>query len=264
MTALVWRSLGRVKVLAAALAAVLIGLQLSIIAAATSFAGSGNFGRLADVVPTFIMQVMGPALTSFRGMVLFAYIDPLIVMMIVQFAIYLASEPAGDVEDHLVDLVLARPLPRHWIISRSLVVMMLGTILVVGAMFTSTWLGLRWIAPRNVQWPEASTTLTLGAHVALIAWCFGSATLAASGWARRRGAVVVGIGVVAVAAYVVDFLETIWTPARALAQFSPFNYFPATGILAGTASETRSLGVLGATVMAFLAVAYWRYARRDL
>ena len=62
-----------------------------------------------NIAPTFVLQLMGPALTSFRGMVLFVYVDPLIVMLVVQFAIYLATEPAGEVESSLVDLVLARP-----------------------------------------------------------------------------------------------------------------------------------------------------------
>ena len=128
------RSLGRVKILSAALALVLVALQLSIIAAAATFVDSGGFERLAQVVPAFVLQTMGPALTSFRGMVLFAYFDPLIVMLIVQFAIYLATEPAGDVESNLVDLVLARPVPRHLIVTRSLLVMTIGTGLMSGAM----------------------------------------------------------------------------------------------------------------------------------
>ena len=44
-------------------------------------------------------------------------------MLVVQFAVYLAVEPAGDVESRLVDLLLARPLPRHYLLTRSLVVM---------------------------------------------------------------------------------------------------------------------------------------------
>jgi hypothetical protein len=59
--------------------------------------------------------------------------------------------------------------------------------------------------------------------------------LAASGWARRRGAVIGAVGVLAIAAYLVELLESIWAPARELARFSPFHYYAATGILAGTA-----------------------------
>ena len=126
LIALVCRSFGRIKILFAALTAVLIALQISIIAAASSFVDSGDFTRLAQILPTFLLQALGPALSSFQGMVMFAYFDPLIVMLLVQFAIYLATEPAGDVESNVVDLILARPLPRHWLVTRSVLVMMIG------------------------------------------------------------------------------------------------------------------------------------------
>jgi ABC-type transport system involved in multi-copper enzyme maturation permease subunit len=264
MTALVVRSLGRVKFLSTSLALVLAGLQLALIAAAASFTGDGRFEQLADILPAFAKTVMGPALTSFRGMVLFFYFDPLIVMLLVQFAIYLATEPAGEVESSLVDLVLARPLPRHWIVSRSFLVMAIGTMLMGGAMMATTWAGLWWMAPPDAQWPTARTVLSLNAHMTLVAWCFGCVALAASGWARRRGAVVGAIGVVAITAYLVELLESIWAPARELATFSPFHYYAATAILAGTADQSRNLTVLGAIALAAIAVAYWRFGKRDL
>jgi len=261
---MVLRSLGRVRILSASLALVLAALQLSIIAAAATFVDGGSFERLAQVVPSFVMQMMGPALTSFPGMVLFAYLDPLIVMLLVQFAIYLATEPAGEVESNLVDLLLARAMPRHAIVSRTFVVMAIGTLLMSGAMQATTWAGLWWMAPRDVPWPAARTALSLSAHMTLVAWCFGGVALAASGWARRRGAVVGAVGVVAIAAYLVELLESIWAPARELACFSPFHYYAAPGILAGTAPESRNLAVLAFTALATLAVAYWSYQRRDL
>jgi hypothetical protein len=98
----------------------------------------------------------------------------------------------------------------------------------------------------------------------LVAWCFGCVALAASGWARRRGAVVGAIGVVAIAAYLVEVLEPMWAPAREVAWVSPFHYYRAARILAGTAEDARNLAVLGTTTLAALGVAYWRYQRRDL
>jgi ABC-type transport system involved in multi-copper enzyme maturation permease subunit len=264
MTALVLRSLGRIRILTASLAIVLMALQLAIIAAASSFVDRGNFQLLTQVVPSFVVQMMGPALTSFSGMVLIFYFDPLIVMLLVVFAIYLATEPAGEVETNLVDLVLARPLPRHVIVSRSFVVMVLGTMLMSGAMQATTWAGLWWMAPPNRPWPVPRTVFSLSVHMTLIAWCFGCTALAASGWARRRGAVIGAVGIVAIAAYMVELLETIWAPALEIARFSPFHYYAATSILAGTAPESRNLAILGATACVALAVAYWRYQRRDL
>ena len=264
MTALVLRSLGRVKVLAAALALVLIGLQLSIIAAASSFVDTGGFERLTQVAPAFVLQLMGPALSSFKGMVLFAYIDPLIVMLIVQFAIYLATEPAGDVESSVVDLVCSRPVPRHWIVSRSLLVMTIGTGILSGAMYATTWAGLWWLAPPGTEWPDPRTAFSLSAHVSLIALCFGSIALAASGWTRRRSAAMGAVAVMAIATYLVELLEAIWAPARDVARVSPFHYLNASGILSGTAPESRNLAVLASIFLAATALAYWRYQRRDL
>jgi ABC-2 type transport system permease protein len=264
MIALVLRSFGRVKILSVSLALVLAALQLSIIAAAASFVDGGSFEQLVQVVPSFVVQAMGPALTSFRGMVLFAYFDPLIVMLLVQFAIYLGTEPAGEVESNLIDLVLARPVPRHAIVSRTFLVMVLGTALMSGAMQVTTWAGLWWMAPADAEWPSARTVLSLSVHMTLVSWCFGCAALAASGWARRRGAVVGAIGVVAIAAYLAELLESIWAPARDIARFSPFHYYAAPGIVSGTAQGFRNLTVLGAIALTALALAYWKHQRRDL
>jgi hypothetical protein len=264
VTALVLRSLGRVRILSASLALVLIALQLAIIAAAVGFTSDGRYEQLAQIVPAFAKNLLGPALTSFRGTVLFFYVDPLIVMLLVVFAIYLASEPAGEVESNLVDLILARPVPRHRMVSRSFLVMAIGTMLMGAAMMATTWTGLWWMAPPDAEWPASRTVLSLSAHMTLIAWCFGCTALAASGWARRRGAVVGAVGLVAIVMYLVELLESIWAPARELARFSPFHYYGATGILAGTAPEAKNLAVLGATALAFTALAYWRYQRRDL
>jgi hypothetical protein len=109
-----------------------------------------------------------------------------------------------------------------------------------------------------------STVLSLSAHVTLVAWCFGCAALAASGWSRRRAAVVGAIGVVAIVAYLAELLATIWTPAQTIARFSPFHYYAAPGILSGAAADARNLTILGTTAAVLLALAYWQQQRRDL
>jgi hypothetical protein len=128
----------------------------------------------------------------------------------------------------------------------------------------TTWAGLWWMAPADAEWPSARTVLSLSVHMTLVAWCFGCAALAASGWARRRGAVVGAIGVVAIAAYLAELLESIWAPARDIARFSPFHYYAAPGIVSGTAQGFRNLTVLGAIALTALALAYWKHQRRDL
>ena len=111
----------------------------------------------------------------------------------------------------------------------------------------------------GTQWPDPRITFSLSAHVSLIAVCFGSIALAASGWTRRRSAAMGAVAVMAIAAYLVELLEAIWAPARDVARFSPFHYLDASGILAGTAPESRNLAVLGSILLAATALAYWRF-----
>ena len=264
MIALVSRSFGRIARLLVSLIAVLAGFQVTIVAAAASLAAAGDFERLGQILPAFVRQTFGPALTSFNGMVTLGYFEPLIVMLFVQFAIFLATEPASEIESGLVDLVLARPLPRHWLVSRSLLVMITSTVALTAAMAAGLWLGLWWLAPAGVRWPDGRVALTLSVYLTMTAWCFGGAALAASAWARRRASALAPVAVAAVAAYLLDLLGKMWAPAETLSRLSPFHYFNGGAILAGTADPMRDLAVLGALSIAGIALAYWQFRKRDL
>ena len=64
--------------------------------------------------------------------------------------------------------------------------------------------------------------------------------------------------------YLVDFLAIGWEPARTVAWFFPFNYFPALKILGGTANPARDLTILAVATAVFTALAYRTFERRDL
>jgi hypothetical protein len=247
-----------------ALVVMLIAFQIAVTAAASTFLDTGDFERLAQLMPSFFRQALGPVIGSFDGMILVGYVDGLIVMLFVQLAIYLATEPAAEIESSLVDLVLARALPRHWVVSRSVIVMVCCTIALAGAMAFGTWLGLVWLAPDGIRWPATQTIATLTAHLTFTAWCFGGAALAASGWARRRGAAQAAIAVSAVLAYLLDLLSMMWASVEPVARLSPFHYFRGANIVAGTADSARDLTVLGTLAVIGVAVAYWRFQKRDL
>ncbi|HEY7191733.1 MAG TPA: hypothetical protein VH436_34525 [Vicinamibacterales bacterium] len=264
MMALIARSLGRTARPLIAIAIVLCSFQLALIGAASSIASDGNVGGLARLVPGFLQQSLGLALLSFAGMTTIGYFDAIIVMLVVLFAIHLAAEPAGDVEAGLVDLLLARPLPRAWIVTRSLSVMMASTSALVLVMSAALWAALSWLAPQEASWPEPRVVAKMGAHLVLVAWGFGAWSLAASGWARRRGTAVAVVAIAGVALYLLDFVGTIWTSIARIAMLSPFHYFHGGEILAGTANTTHDVVVLGSIALAGLAVAYWQFARRDL
>jgi hypothetical protein len=80
---------------------------------------------------------------------------------------------------------------------------------------------------------------------------------------RWTTAFTIGAAVVIVG-YLVDFLAIGWPPARVLAWAFPFNYYPALLIVGGTANSQLDLTILLGATVAFTALAYWRFERRDL
>jgi ABC-2 type transport system permease protein len=264
MTALVLRSLHRTIRPLAALAVLLIAFQLAVVAAGSAMAADRTIAGIARLVPSFLQPSLGVALLTFGGLTTIAFFDALVVMLFVQFAAYLASEPAGDVESGLVDLVLARSLPRHWLVTRTLLLMCGSVLALAAVMVLALGAALMMYGPAPDAWPSGRVVASMVAHLTLIAWCFGAIALAASGWARRRASVMTAVGIAAIGLYLVDFVATIWRPLRGVAVVSPFHYFRGGEILAGTANTTLDLAVLGGITIAATAVAYIAFRRRDL
>ena len=240
--------------------------QILLIAHAAEIERSQAFGRVAELMPGFLQRGLGAQamqLATFKGSVSFGYFHPVIVCAVSLIATYLATEPAHEVESGLVDLVLARSLPRRTIITRSLIVSFSAVVMLTAVMLLGTFIGLRWLAP-TFAWPQPGIMALLAVHLVAVAWCSASiGLLLAASFKRWTTAFTIGAGVVVVG-YLVDFLALGWPPARTIAWFFPFNYYPALYILGGTAWTVRDLGVLFAATTAFTALAYWQFERRDL
>jgi hypothetical protein len=261
---LIRRTLGRVGRILSVLAVLLTLFQVSIVAVAASLQESHGFDRIAGLLPAFIQQGFGPALTSFPGMAGLGFFEPLIVMLVVQFAIYLATEPAGDVESGLVDLILARPLPRHRLVTRSLLVMTGATVTLSMTMVLSLYASLWVLAPQVAAWPTPHVVFLLMAHLTAVAWCFGGAALAAAAWSRRRGLAQSAVAVAAVAFYLMEVVGEAWSRAAWASWLSPFHRFHGSGILSGQTNPGRDLTILGTLGLAGVLLAYWQFSRRDV
>jgi ABC-type transport system involved in multi-copper enzyme maturation permease subunit len=247
--------------------ALLAGFQLIIVAQAASIESTRSFERMAELIPAFLQRGLGSRamlLASFKGTVTFGYFHPVIAIMVSVLAIYMASEPAYDVESGRVDLLLARSIPRHQLITRSLILSMGVTLGAALAMALGTWIGLHAFASAASNWPAPRIIGLLLLHLVSIGWCFGGLALAVAAGARRWSAAFASVALGAVALYLVEVLGIGWAPARTIAWSSPFHYYPALPIVAGDAvGLTNAAGlVIAAGVLA--AVAYWRFNRRDL
>src|SRR5438876_9331346 len=91
---------------------------------------------------------------SFSGMVCLGYFDLGIVIALLALSIALATVPASEVESGFADLILARPLRRHWLITRTIALLLLASLIMLTMMIAGTWAGLAMLAPANVRWPS--------------------------------------------------------------------------------------------------------------
>jgi hypothetical protein len=264
MLTLVRRSFGRIRWPFAAVAVILIGFQAALIGSAASVAQEGGFARLATAVPTWIHNGLGPALTSFSGMTLLGYFDPVVVLLFVQFAIYVASEPAGDVESGLVDLILARPRPRSIIVARSLALLTLVLLALMACMVAGTYASLLVFAPADAVWPSRADVGRLLAHLGAISWGFGGVALAAAATLNRRAAASGLVAIAAIGFFLLDFLVEMSTTFSRLWWMTPFHFYHGAAILAGHQHMARDLSVLLGIGVVSTSYAFWRFSHRDV
>jgi beta-exotoxin I transport system permease protein len=267
LAVLAWRSAVQGRFVLLACLALLGGLQMIIVGQASALEQTHAFGHMADLVPAFLQRGLGSQsmlLVTFKGTVAFGYFHPIVAVLVSVLAIYFATEPAHEVESGLVDLMLARAVPRHMVVTRSLLLAATAVIAAVLLMALGTRVGLRLFASPEFDAPSGATAARLLAHLAAVASCFGGLALAIAAGARRWSTAFSTAALAAVVLYLVDFLAIGWPPMRAIDWLSPFHYYPALSILTGTAPEWRNLGILMAATAILCAIGYWRFNRRDL
>jgi len=264
MLILLRRSCGRIARMWASLLAILVGFQFALMGAAVSLEEAGGFRRLFEAVPAFVRETIGPALGSFAGMAVLAYFEPVLILGLVLFAVYVATEPAGDIESGLVDLTLARPLARHHLISRSLLLMTSAIGSLVLGLFAANWVSLWWMAPETAVPPALRMVVLEASHLAALSWCFGAVALAVAAFMERRGTAVGVMALVVVTLYMVHTIEQLSDRFDGIGRISPFYYFQGTEILQGTAPIALNFSVFLGVGWVSVAIAYLQFQRRDL
>lgn len=264
LAALVRRSLTRHAGLVAGLTAVLSGFQILLVLIGRNLQREGLFTQLAAVVPPFIQEVLGGANASFGGLVAFGFFHPVVIIALTFGAIYIASEPAGEIEDGLVDIVVARPVPRHLMITRSALAAGVASAFVVASMFAANRAAVAWLAPPGVPVPLTSGLTWVALNLLAVVWCFAAAALAVAAHARRRTLAAGTTGLVMVFLYLLQFAAAAWTPARPLGRISPFHYYDGMRTLLGLKDARPDIAALLLSAGVLTVWARVAYGRRDL
>ena len=267
LPALMTRSATQARFVLVGSLALLAGVQVVIVGQASALEATHGFSRLTDLVPAFLQRGLGSQsllLVTFKGTVALGYFHPVVATLIATLAIYFVTELAHEVESGLVDVTLARSLPRHVVVTRSL---LLATGAVGAAtllMAAGTRLGLRLFGSPEFDAPSAAVTARMLLHLAGVALCFAGFGLAIAAGARRWSTAFTTAALTAVLMYLLDFVAIGWPPLRSIAWISPFHYYPALSILSEDAPAWRNLVILLSAATALSAVGYWRFNRRDL
>jgi ABC-2 type transport system permease protein len=259
-------TLKRVRLLLCATGLLLAVVQALRVRIAAEVHDTGQFNQLAALLPSAVRDILGPSLASimsFNGLVCAVYFDTGFIIALLALAIALATLPASEIETGFADLILARPLPRHWLITRTIALVLFSILLMLLMIMAGTWGGLALFAPPDAPWPSvcqtASLALTLGMLVA--SWS-GIALALSAGY--RRGAASGTTGLLAFAALLLDWAHRLWPPLDCIAWLSPFFYFNPYELVAGSPLQVENLLVLGAIASTGYTVAYYLISQRDL
>jgi hypothetical protein len=246
---------------------IVTGIQIVIVGQAAAIEQARGFSRMTELIPAFLQRGLGSKsliLATFHGTVAFGYFHPVVMLLVSVLAIYFTTEPAHEAEARLVDLTLARPVARHVVITRALLLGLMMVMLAAALMGGGMQLGLRLFADPAFSRPSAGTFVLMLVHLAAVAMCFGAFALAIAAGASRWVTAFGAAAFAAVALYLVDFLAIGWPVMRLISWISPFHYYNALGILAGDAAPARDLTILLSAAAVFVAFAYVRFSRRDL
>ena len=216
-------------------------------------------------MPPFVQEAFGGALVaSFGGLTAFGFFYPVVMLTLSGGAIYMASEIAGDVEEGLVDLIAARAVPRHVIVTRSALVSGGVRLIPCCAHAPDEPHGSGVARARRKRSAAHGGGALIALNLLAVVWCFGAAGLALAAHARRRNPAAGTIGLAAVVLYLLHFAAASWAPARPFARLSPFHYYEGMRTLMGLNNPGRDIATLLAATAGLLACAYVLYARRDL
>ena len=260
-------SLKRVRSLIIALGLLLCGFQMMLILVARSIQTSGGFDQLSAMLPPFARELMGPSMASFMsfgGIVCLGYFHLVVMSSLIAVSIALATTPTSEIETGFIDVILARPLARSWIITRSVVVALLSTVILLAMMVLGTWAGLMLLAPKGVAWPSARLIRALVENLGLLLLCWSGVAMAIGSASRRRAVAGAIAGFLALATFLLDLVGRLWQPAESVAWLSPFRYYSPLDLIMGQAVPGKNLAVLAGIALVGFGVAYVVFSRRDI
>ena len=267
VAALTWHSLRRFSGLLLISGLVLAGFQIVLVAAAAYLDRSHAFSQFALLFPPFVREMMGPmffAMLSFTGVVCLGYFHIAVLSTLVGLMVALGTEPTAEIESGFADLILAKPMPRHVPITRTVIILILSATLLLGLMMIGTFAGLALLAPQGSARPALALVLRMSANLGSLLLCWGSLALAAGSCVRRRAVPGAIVSLLALVSFLLVYLGQLWKPAEGISRISPFYYFRMLQLIVKESFPLHDISILLGVALCGIVFAYVVYAKRDL
>jgi len=264
---LMGHSLRRIRTLLLVMGILLGIFQVFLIIVASSIQQSAAFDQIGALLPPFVREMLGPSVTSFMsfpGIVCVGYFHLSVMGSLIALSIVLATMPASEIETGFMDLILSRPLARHWIITRTVLIVIACTLILLATMMAGTWIGLNSLAPLEARWPSPHLVLSLAANLGLLMLCWSGIAMVIGSAARRRSVAGGLAGITSLATFLLDYIARAWQPAESIAWLSPFRYFNPFQLLDGNPLAAKNVAVLGGIALSGFAASYIVFSRRDI
>ncbi len=265
--ALLLHSGRRARTVVLVIAGLLAAFQVLFAFAAESLDQLNSFERLVDLIPDVFRQLLGPSLItilSFRGIVCLGYFHVAVLAVLVGLVISIATEPAAEIESRFLDLVLSHPLARHWVITRSAILLAGAIAIAVGAMAAGTRAGLFWVAAEETARNTFRVVPLLAVNLALLLLCWGAIGLVFASVVQRRSVATAVTALLAMICYLADLIAQVWQPMKRVAPLSPFHYYRTLNLITESGDAARDLQVLACIAAIGFIFAYLLFVRRDL
>lgn len=264
---LLLHSLKRARNIVLALGILLSLFQLFLILMARAYEVEGSFAQMAALMPPFMRDLIGSSMASFLsfgGMVSLGYFHPVVMAALIGLEISIATGPTAEIESGFMDLILSRPLARHWVITRTIFASAICAVVVLSMMLITTALGLRMLAPPGSELPSFQLLFSLAANLGLLMLCWSGITLMIATTSQRRGVAGWIAGLFAVATFLLDYIGRAWPAAAKLWVLSPFHYYSPLDLIMGRPLVFSNLIVLAAIAAVTSGLSYIFFLRRDI
>lgn len=258
------RQLERNAVFLAAVMLVLGGFEFLLCAVVAGSDLEGLFTQMSVSLPPLFRAMIEQNMPGGTpaGVLSFGWNHPIAHALLGAVAITIATQAiAGEVEGGAIEVVMAQPLARarYFAAHAGFGIAALSAVLVAGLL--GTWLGQLVYSLAPFGWSRLARLFLNGLVLQLAIYAL---TLLASAFGREAGRVALVGVMVAVVSYLVNAVAALWSKAEFLKPYSLHHYFDPREVLVQGHLPADSVAALALVAIVATALAFARFARRDL